>query len=87
MSDFSLIESEIMKRMMSRSMGPEITKEFIRRVDLVYKGETGKIPWAEILDLRPEDSVALGELPLPGDAARLLSSVAVIKLNGGLGTS
>ena len=35
MSDFSLIESEIMKRMMSRSMGPEITKEFIRRVDLV----------------------------------------------------
>ncbi|HNN59066.1 MAG TPA: UTP--glucose-1-phosphate uridylyltransferase [Leptospiraceae bacterium] len=87
MSDFSLIESEIMKRMMSRSMGPEITKEFIRRVDLVYKGETGKIPWAEILDLRPEDSVALGELPLPGDPAKLLSSVAVIKLNGGLGTS
>ncbi len=87
MSDFAVIESEIMKRMMSRSMGPDITKDFIRRADLVFRGETGKIPWAEILDLRPEDSVVLSELAAPQDGAKLLSSLAVLKLNGGLGTS
>lgn len=87
MIDFGRIENEILRRMLMRSMGPEITKEFLHRVELVFRGDTGKIRWEEILDLRPEDSIELTDLPLSPSPSELMGRLAVIKLNGGLGTS
>jgi len=87
MIDFGRIENEVLRRMLVKTMGPDITKEFLRRVELVYRGDTGKIRWEEILDLRPEDTVELTELPLSPNPGQLMQQLAVVKLNGGLGTS
>ncbi|MCE9600067.1 MAG: UTP--glucose-1-phosphate uridylyltransferase [Spirochaetia bacterium] len=89
MSDYAVIQNEIMKRMLGQSMGPDIIREFMRRVDLVFRGDTGKIPWEEILDMRPDDSVSLANLPAsdPAKTVEQLKQLAVVKLNGGLGTS
>jgi UTP--glucose-1-phosphate uridylyltransferase len=87
MIDFGRIENEVLRRMLVKSMGPDITQEFLRRVELVYRGDSGKIRWEEILDLRPEDSLELTDLPLSPNPQALMQQLAVVKLNGGLGTS
>lgn len=87
MIDFGRIENEILRRMLVKSMGPDITQEFLRRVELVFRGDSGKIRWEEILDLRPEDSLELTDLPLSPNPQALMQQLAVVKLNGGLGTS
>jgi len=83
--DFQKIETAITERMREQNLHPEIISEFLRRVRLVQQGYSGKIPWNEIGDLSPSDSVRLEDLPAHSGSS--LSDLVVIKLNGGLGTS
>lgn len=77
----------IQERMAASNINPDVIKEFQRRVQRVREGFSGKIPWNEIEDPRPEDLVEMESLPESRNVADDLSRLVVIKLNGGLGTS
>ncbi|MBI3394911.1 MAG: UTP--glucose-1-phosphate uridylyltransferase [Spirochaetia bacterium] len=84
---FQRIETAIRARMKMKNMHDAVTDEFLRRVRLVHEGYKGKIPWNEIGDLNAADYARLEELSRAPDEKKLLSELAVIKLNGGLGTT
>ena len=81
------LEQKIRARMESKNIHPDMITEFLRRAGLVASGYSGKIPWNRIGDLTRDDYRALEDLPAPGDPVSYLKELAVIKLNGGLGTS
>ena len=64
----------------------ELITEFLRRIERVYSGATGKIKWETVSDLKKEDYIFWEDLPSPSKASSF-SNLVVIKLNGGLGTS
>ncbi len=86
---FASIESAIRDRMAVKDLHNDVTHEFLRRVKLVHEGFSGKIPWEEVSDITESDLLRLESLPQPDKATEksLLNKLAVIKLNGGLGTS
>ncbi|MBE7440794.1 MAG: UTP--glucose-1-phosphate uridylyltransferase [Spirochaetales bacterium] len=71
--------------MQDAKINPIMQEEFLRRADLVARGASGKVPWSAIRDLHAEDYFDFRDLS-SGENAEL-SRLAVIKLNGGLGTS
>lgn len=81
------LEQKIRERMASRDIHPDMIVEFLRRVELVHGGYSGKIPWERIGDLSADDYRDLDALPEPADPAAYLKQLVVVKLNGGLGTS
>lgn len=78
-------KQQIQKRMQNAEISAIMQEEFLRRAELVARGASGKVPWSSIHDLHQEDYFHFRELD-PGQDAEL-SRLAVIKLNGGLGTS
>ncbi len=83
------IQRQIAERMHSRGMAPAVIEEYNRRVRLVYEGNTGKTAWDSIEDLHKQDYAELDHLPEPStkEMHHDLAHLAVIKLNGGLGTT
>lgn len=78
--------SEVMKQ---EGLSDELIADFLSKVERVRKGEKGKVNWHHVKDLIPaEDEIDLDEIrkqyPIQKDN---LAKLAVIKLNGGLGTS
>lgn len=87
--DQKISEEQITKKMKAEGLSDAFISDFLSKVDLVRKGETGIVKWEQVGDLDPEqDEILLDEIqkkyPLQKD---LLSKLVVIKLNGGLGTS
>jgi UTP--glucose-1-phosphate uridylyltransferase len=82
-------DEKIIEKMRKENLSDDLIQDFLRKVDKVRKGETGKVDWKTIGDLNPEtDEIDLEFLrktrnPKPEN----LKKLAVIKLNGGLGTS
>ena len=84
MSDQGLARA--VERMRGRGMGPEAITVFEHYYRQLEEGAQGTIPEDTIEPLR--DIQGLGEVEVSDeDARRALSQTAVIKLNGGLGTS
>lgn len=78
--------AEAVARMRARGMGPEAIRVFEHYYEQLEHGARGTIPEETIEPL--SDVQALGEVQVTDDEARhALSLTAVIKLNGGLGTS
>mgnify|MGYP001794622169 CR=1 FL=1 len=88
--DFARIEAAITARMQERDLAPPVIAEFLRRVQLVHGGASGKTPWNEITDLGDADYAKLEDLPAVQagtDRDARLKQLAVIKLIGGRGTT
>ena len=86
-NDWSTIENAVRERMRSRDMQEAVIAEIVRRVRLVHAGESGRVDWNTIGDLRPEDTIELEALGEGGGSRETLGGLAIIKLNGGLGTT
>ena len=95
--EFYTIQETIEEQMQRVHLAPALIKEFLRRVEKVHserareekapKGLQGKVDWAEIGDLKTKDVVSLEDLELSSEGQKYLHFLAIIKLNGGLGTS
>ncbi len=72
--------------MRSASVHDICIQDFLEKVGKVYEGATGLVDWDTIGDLLPDDVVEMDALPLP-ENTEAISKFAIIKLNGGLGTS
>lgn len=84
MSDEGLRQS--MERMRARGLGPEAIRVFEHYYRELEGGARGKIPEVSIEPLGRVQE--LGDVSVSDDqAARALSETAIIKLNGGLGTT
>ncbi|HNH10581.1 MAG TPA: UTP--glucose-1-phosphate uridylyltransferase, partial [Leptospiraceae bacterium] len=80
-----LISEKIRKEGLSETL----IADFLSKVDKVRRGETGKVDWSTIGDLDEKtDEISLETLQknFPSKSENL-KKLAVIKLNGGLGTS
>lgn len=78
------------RKMQQEGLGPRVCQSFASLYDRYRRGERGKIPWAEVEQPRRGDIVPFEQLAAPElreRGERLLSQLAVIRLNGGLGTS
>ena len=83
MSDEGLQQAR--DKMAEAGVDPVAIEVFAHYYRLVESGETGMVPESTI---EPLDMPALADAPVPDDVARAaLATTAVIKLNGGLGTS
>ena len=87
--EIAQIEQSITRRMEARSLAPAVIEEFLRRVRLVNAGASGKTAWSEIGDLGQSDYADMEQLAPPAADAlkQAAGQLAVVKLNGGLGTS
>lgn len=90
-TSFDDIKKGITERMKAAGLHDMVLDDFLARVRRVHAGETGLVDFAEIQDLDKEEIFDLETLPpaSAGDAGvkALLEKTALIKLNGGLGTS
>ena len=77
------VEAAIEAKMKRERIAPPTTRAFLNAVHRVAAGDKGLIPEATIEPV--ENLTPLDALPAKADAA-LLKQLAVIKLNGGLGT-
>jgi UTP--glucose-1-phosphate uridylyltransferase len=83
MSDEGLQQAR--EKMTAEGVDPVAIEVFSHYYRLVESGETGMVPESSI---DPLDMEALADVEVPDDVARdALAGTAVIKLNGGLGTS
>lgn len=83
MSDEGLRQAR--DKMTAAGVDPVAIEVFAHYYRLVESGETGMVPESSI---EPLDSPALADADVPDDVAReAIGTTAVIKLNGGLGTS
>ena len=83
MSDEGLQQAR--DKMAAEGVDPVAIEVFAHYYRLVESGETGMVPESSI---EPLDMAALADVDVPDDVAReALAGTAVIKLNGGLGTS
>ncbi len=81
--------TNIHEKMKGAGLSEELIAEYSSRVKQVIDGETGMVNWEHVHDLVPaEDEIFLEEIqekyPIKKET---LNKVAIIKLNGGLGTS
>ena len=94
-SNLSIIKEAIRTRMQEASLSDEIITQFLAQVEKVHNGASGKINWEDLAELEKEDSISLEEInhnsSLDSNShskiSKYLSSLVVIKLNGGLGTN
>ncbi|HET7355360.1 MAG TPA: UTP--glucose-1-phosphate uridylyltransferase [Nocardioidaceae bacterium] len=83
MSDQGLAQAR--EKMTQAGVDPVAIEVFSHYYRLVESGETGMVPESSI---EPLEMAALDDVDVPDDAARdAIGRTAVIKLNGGLGTS
>ena len=83
MSDEGLRQAR--EKMRAAGVDPVAIEVFAHYYRLVESGETGMVPESTI---EPLDSPSLADADVPDDLAReAIGRTAVIKLNGGLGTS
>ena len=85
--DFSIIESKVRVRMETCGVGSQAISEFLRRIRQICDGATGKVKWQEVGNLQEGDLLNFADLPANPRPKEHMSSLVVIKLNGGLGTS
>lgn len=85
--DLTEVNRVITEQMKTADLNDRVIGEFLRRVEMVAGGFSGKIPWNEIHDPEKDDLIRLEDLHTRRDPSDLLRNLAVIKLNGGLGTS
>jgi UTP--glucose-1-phosphate uridylyltransferase len=80
---------KIEEKMKDANLDAELISEFIDRVKQVQEGETGIVNWDHVHDLVPsEDEISLEEIQKKFPFRKeTLTKLAVVKLNGGLGTS
>lgn len=74
------------KRLRDYDAHPDLIEEFLYRVGRVRAGDSGMVAWDSIGDLPPSDYVSYDSLGR-SVGTEATSGLAVIKLNGGLGTS
>ena len=84
---FTDLEKEIRNVMEDKNIASSVIREFLHQVRQVQAGSTGKVTWDEVGDLRKEDLITYENLSRESQLTQRLSTLAVIKLNGGLGTS
>lgn len=77
----------LVARMKKKGLHNDVVKEFVRRVELVRSGFSGKVSWNEVDNPLAEDLVFYDDLPEPVSPDQDLAGLVIIKLNGGLGTS
>ena len=82
-------DGKIIEKMKKENLSDVLIEDFLKKVDKVRKGETGKVVWNTIGDLDPEtDEISLETLRKTRQPkSENLKKLVVIKLNGGLGTS
>ncbi|MEM7179654.1 MAG: UTP--glucose-1-phosphate uridylyltransferase [Spirochaetota bacterium] len=82
-------DEAIAQKMRTENLSEELIGDFLSKVERVRQGEKGKVDWNHVHDLNPaEDEVSLEEIQEKYPAKKEnLAKLAVIKLNGGLGTS
>jgi UTP--glucose-1-phosphate uridylyltransferase len=78
--------SQFVKAMKAEALSEMLIRSFSHYYEALEAGALGKIPESEISAPKADVIVNYEELPT-GSNAKLLKSIAVIKLNGGLGTS
>lgn len=78
--------SQFVKAMKAEALSEMLIRSFSHYYEALEAGALGKIPESEISAPKADVIVSYEELPT-GSNAKLLKSIAVIKLNGGLGTS
>ncbi len=86
------IMNQIQSYMTQYQLHSLLIEDFNKKVLSVYQGETGLIDFKNVLDLNKNDIINLNELPfqLEYDSKithEISKKLAIIKLNGGLGTS
>ena len=79
------IQNSIQNRMNEASVHEICTNDFLDKTRKVYDGATGLVDWQSIGDLSTSDIVAMEDLQDSDNA--IIAKFAIIKLNGGLGTS
>ena len=91
MSEKTLSETEAFVRLMRQERQDErVIRAFSSLVRRYREGDTGKLPWAEVREPEATDIVRyadLDDVALRERGEKLLGTLAVIKLNGGLGTT
>jgi UTP--glucose-1-phosphate uridylyltransferase len=78
------------RRMQAAAIDERAIQAFERMLESYLGGETGKVPWAEVEPMHPEDLVpfaALDHADLHEEGLRQLGRLVVIRVNGGLGTT
>lgn len=80
------------KRMESFGLNSFIIEDFIEKLKKVYKGETGFVDFKYVSELKKDDLINLEDLSFQLDydskiTQEISKKLAIIKLNGGLGTS
>src|SRR5437763_534611 len=79
------VDQKIEGKMRSAGMAPPTIAAFLNAVHQVMAGETGLLPESSVA---PIDSLpALNDFQRTNTSSELLKQLAIIKLNGGLGTS
>lgn len=85
------IRSAIARRMDIGGLHPAVTEDFLSRVRRVYDGETGLVDFSLVESLSPGQISDVDILPAPSlndkSVQKILKQTAIIRLNGGLGTS
>jgi UTP--glucose-1-phosphate uridylyltransferase len=77
--------SQIREKMAEAGLGPAAIQAFLYQYEKLARKEAGLIAEGSIAPV--ESLPAIEDQPLPGDAVHLAAQTAVVKLNGGLGTS
>jgi len=85
--EFSQIKTQITKRMKEKNIHQEVIDDYLSKVKKVQEGYLGKIKWSDIGDLSESDYIQLENLEKANSISDKISKFAIIKLNGGLGTS
>ncbi|MFN3603504.1 MAG: UTP--glucose-1-phosphate uridylyltransferase [Leptonema sp. (in: bacteria)] len=90
--DLNFIIQQNLQRMMAHNLNSFIIDDFIQKLKKVYNGETGLVDFKNVTELKSEDILDLKELPFQLDydskiTQEIAKKVALIQLNGGLGTS
>lgn len=82
------IQRKIREKMLSEGLVPEFIEDFLIKVEKVKMGETGKVDWSSIQELNLDDEIELNLIQNKYKPNyENLSKLAIIKLNGGLGTT
>ena len=82
------IKNAIAEKMKNAGMSEVFISQFLVYVDKVYNGEKGLVDWSTVHDMdENEDFIRYENLMQKYSDRSDLTSLAVIKLNGGLGTS
>ncbi len=90
--DWESLRDKIDSRMKSFLLPELLIQDYLNKVKKVYNGERGFVNFQNLKELSSEDIIDLEKLPFQIDykseiTKEIVKKIAIIKLNGGLGTS